>query len=100
VTERLLLIVGMALLVYMVRLSGFALAQLRLGPSLRRELKHVPAVVLAALVAVTARGSAGGSVRLLALVVAGLVCWRTRRPWVGLIVGIVLFWLLRWVTSR
>jgi branched-subunit amino acid transport protein len=99
--ERLLLIAVVALVVYLVRLSGFALAALRLGPDLRRELALVPVAVLAALVAVTARGPAGSAgLRLLVLGAAGLLCWKTRQPWAGLVAGMVVFWLLRWLSLR
>lgn len=91
-----LIIVAMALVTYGPRLAGFALAGERLNAFWLRFLHFVPIAVFAALV-VPALPGAGGELplRLLAAAGASLVIWRSRSLWLGLLVGMSLFWLLR-----
>ena len=90
------LIVLMALVTYGPRLLGFVLAGRELGGFWRRFLHFVPVAVFAALTLPALPGSRGeGGVRLLAAALAGLVLWRVRSLWLGILVGMASFWLLR-----
>ncbi len=61
-----------------------------------RFLHFVPIAVFAALVTPSLQGDLGeGEIRFLAAVVAALAAWRTRQLWVAIVVGMVVFWLLR-----
>jgi branched-subunit amino acid transport protein len=94
--NQLALIAAMALTAYGVRVSGFYLSRVPLPPALQRALGSVPLAVMAALLVVSLPGQAGeGDIRLLATIGAGLALWWARRAWVGLLVGVGLFWLLR-----
>src|SRR4030095_7511986 len=94
--NHLALIAAMALTAYGVRVSGFFLSRVPLPLSLQRALSSVPMAVFAALIVVSLPGQAGeGDIRLLATVGASLALWWAKRPWVGLLVVMGLFWLLR-----
>ena len=90
------LIVLMALVTYGPRLLGFVLAGRELSEFWRRFLHFVPVAAFAALTAPALLGSRGeGDIRLLAAALAGLVLWRVRSFWLGILVGMASFWLLR-----
>ena len=90
------LIVLMALVTYGPRLLGFALSGRRMPGFWRRFLRFVPVAVFAALTAPALPGSRGeGGIRLLAATLTGLVLWRVRNLWLGILVGMAGFWLLR-----
>ena len=88
-------IIGMAVGVYAVRLSGFALAETALPRGLERALTFVPVAMLAALsVSTLAAAPAEVPIRLMAALGAGLVVWRTKKVWACILVGMGLYWLL------
>ncbi len=90
------LIIFMALVTYGPRLLGFLLSGRDLSGFWRRFLHFVPVAVFAALTAPALPGERGeGGVRLLAAVLAGLVLWRVGSLWLGILVGMSGFWLLR-----
>ncbi len=85
----------MAAATYGPRLLGLSLSGLALPPFWLRFLRFVPVAVFAALI-VPALPSAGETpVRLVAALVAALVFWRARSLWLGLSVGLAVFWGLR-----
>jgi branched-subunit amino acid transport protein len=89
-------IAGMALVVYALRLSGLYLSNAPLPNFCLRVLRRLPVAVFAALIALSLSGQRGeGSRRLLAACGAGVALWYLRRPWVGLVIGMGLLWMLR-----
>lgn len=95
----LLVILGMAAVTYGPRLLGLWLAGTPLRGFWRRFLHFVPVSVFAALIVPALPSPTGDAretwVRLLAALVAAAVFWRLRRLWLGLLVGMGVFWLLR-----
>ncbi|MGH8912742.1 MAG: AzlD domain-containing protein [Acidimicrobiia bacterium] len=87
---------------YLMRASFIlALAEREFPPRVREGLRYVAPAVMAALVVslvLDGEGSVGaGWIELTALVVGGVVGWRTRSlPWV-LVAGMVTLWILRLV---
>lgn len=83
---------------YLMRSSFIlALADRDFPPVVREALRYVAPSVMAALVISLALGgsASAGWVEVAALLVGGLVGWRTRSlPWV-LVAGMVTLWLLR-----
>ena len=91
----LLTILLMAAVTYGPRLLGLSLSRVTLPPFWTRFLQFVPVAVFAALV-VPALPKAGETpVRLIAAGAAALVLWRVRSLWLGLLVGLAVFWGLR-----
>ena len=90
------LTVAMALIAYALRCSGLFLSNLPLSPFWTRVLHFVPVAVFAALIGLSLRGQQGeGTIRVVAALGAGVALWYRPQPWVGLVVGIGLLWLLR-----
>jgi len=80
-------------------------SRLRLPPVLQRSLAYIPPAVLAAIVAPALLSNAGPSagpfdVRLLALVGAGFVAWRSRDLMLTFVAGMLLLWALTWLLGR
>lgn len=90
-----LTIVLMALVTYGPRLLGVSLPRLELPPFWSRFLQFVPVAVFAALVVPALPSGDETGVRLIAAAVAAFVLWRVRSLWLGLLVGMVVFWGLR-----
>ena len=91
-----LTILLMALVTYLPRLAGFALAGARVSPFWLRFLHFVPISVFAALIVPGLPGASGeGGIRLLAAAAASLAIWRFGSLWFGILVGMGGFWLLR-----
>ncbi len=89
-------IVGMALVTYLPRLLGFILSGRKVSAFWLRFLHFVPITVFAAIVAPSIPGSSNQSlIRVVAATIAGLVLWRFKRLWIGIVVGMSVFWLLR-----
>ena len=97
-----LIILGMMLVTYSVRLSVIALlGERELPPFITRALRYVPPAALAAIVFPALLQPAGtldlspANFRLLAGLVAALVAWRTRRTLLSIGVGMALLWVLQ-----
>ena len=91
-----LVIVLMALVTYGPRLAGFALSGVRLPGFWLRFLHFVPITVFAALIVPALPGEEGEvGIRLVAAALAALALWRVERLWLGITVGMGVFWLLR-----
>lgn len=89
-------ILAMAVVTYVPRLLGFALADLKVSPFWLRFFRFIPISVFAALVVPALPGEHGElSIRLIAAALAAVVLWRVRSLWVGIVVGMVAFWILR-----
>jgi branched-subunit amino acid transport protein len=96
-----LIILGMVVVTFTVRLSVIALlGDTRLPDGLNRALRFVPPAALSAIVfpaVFMPKGSLDVSLdntRLLAGSVAALVAWRTKSALVAIGVGMVLLWVL------
>ncbi len=94
--NMLLVIAGMVVVTYGPRLAGVLLGDVAVPPFWERFLRFVPIAVFAALVAPALPGQQGEwAVRLAAAVIAAIAIWRTRQLWIGVLVGMIAFWLLR-----
>jgi branched-subunit amino acid transport protein len=86
---------GMVAVTFGSRFSGLLL-QHDLPPFWLRFLHFVPIAVFAALVTPSVAGGRGeGEIRTVAVVLAGLVAWRTRRLDLALALGRAALWVLR-----
>ncbi|MBN2471289.1 MAG: AzlD domain-containing protein [Anaerolineae bacterium] len=98
-----LIILGMALVTYPVRLSVIALlGENALPEGLNRALRYVPPAALAAIIFPELLMPGGGGLnisptnfRLVAGLVAALVAWRTKRTLLSIGMGMALLWLLQ-----
>jgi branched-subunit amino acid transport protein len=95
------IILAMAMAVYVLRLAGFLLVEMAVPPTWERALEFVPIATLTAfIVAIVARPEEG-PLRLIAAVGAGLAVRHAGRAWVGIVVGLTVYGLLRlcWANS-
>lgn len=89
----LLLVAAAALIIYLCRLGGFVLPAARLRTA---ALAYVPVTVFTALtVSPLLRNADFVGGKLIALLVAGLIVWRTRQIGIAVIVGFAALKLLR-----
>ena len=88
-------LIATAVIIYLCRYSGFTLTRLAASTRLARFLHFVPIAIFSALIvpSLTIESPLLGR-KLIALIVAGAVIWRTRHFGLGIIVGLGLFWLL------
>lgn len=96
-----LIILGMGLVTYAIRLSLIALlGHMDVPPLVRRGLRFVPPAVLSAIIFPELLRPAGaldvslGNVRLLAGILATLVAWRTKNILLTIAVGMAALWSL------
>jgi branched-subunit amino acid transport protein len=101
-TELWLIIAGMVLVTYSVRLSVIVLMRgQEMPPSLARALRFVPPAALSAIVfpeLLTPGGAldlSPGNVRLIAGILAAIVAWTTRRTLLPIAAGMIALWLLQ-----
>ncbi|MGL4610121.1 MAG: AzlD domain-containing protein [Trueperaceae bacterium] len=86
----------MALVTYVPRLLGFILSGQNVSPFWLRFFRFVPITVFAALIFPAIPGTSGEVImRIIASVLAMLAIWRLKSLWVGIVVGMGAFWLLR-----
>jgi branched-subunit amino acid transport protein len=97
-----LIIVGMGLVTYAIRLAPIALLErIEMPPLMRQALRFVPPAVLSALIAVELLRPAGvldlslSNTRLLAGVLATLIAWRTRNVLLTIGAGMIALWVLQ-----
>jgi branched-subunit amino acid transport protein len=97
-----LIILGMVLVTYLVRLSAIALlGEDSLPSGINQALRYVPPAALAAIVfpaLLMPEGTldlSAGNERLVAGLAAAVVAWVTRRTLLAIGVGMVLLWLLQ-----
>ena len=100
-----LIVIGMGVVTYAIRLSVFAIVPHSALPRVAREaLRFVTPAILAAIIApaVLYAGSEGGfdaspaNERLLAALFAGGVAWLAGNVWLTIAAGMGALWLLRW----
>jgi branched-subunit amino acid transport protein len=88
------LIVAVAVVTYLTRISGFVIGQRNLPEWLSRFLQFVPVAVFAALVTTNFNaGHADMLPRLVGAAAAVLSVLRFRQLWIGLASGMATFWL-------
>ena len=89
-------ILGMAGALYLLRLSGFLLADIAVPESWTHALTFVPIATLTALIvsSIAARPDQS-AIRVVAAIGAAIVVWRTRRMWLCIVAGMGFYWLLR-----
>jgi branched-subunit amino acid transport protein len=88
------LIVAVAVVTYLSRISGFVIGQRNLPEWLSRFLQYVPVAVFAALVTTNFNaGHADMLPRLIGVVAAAIAVVRFRQLWIGLVSGMACFWL-------
>jgi branched-subunit amino acid transport protein len=97
-----LLLIGMGLVTYAIRLSLIVLiGRVDVPPLIQRALRFVPPAVLSAIIFPELLRPGGtldlsfGNVRLLAGILAALVAWRTRNVLLTIGVGMVALWVLQ-----
>lgn len=97
-----LLICGMGLITYALRLSMILLLErLRVPPAVLRGLRYVPAAVFSALIAPAVARPEGplwlsaGNPSLLAGALAAAVAWRTKSMVLTITLGMAALWVLR-----
>jgi branched-subunit amino acid transport protein len=102
-----LVVVGMGIVTYLIRLSLIALfGRVDVPPLIQRALRFVPPAVLSAIIFPEMLSPGGsfdlslGNVRLLAGVAAALVAWRTRNVLLTIAVGMAALWILRVIASN
>lgn len=102
----LVLLILMGLVTFAIRLSVIALSdKIELPALVRRSLRFVPPAVLSAIIAPELLMRAGTldisltNARLVAGVVAALVAWRTKNVLLTIAVGMVVLWLLQWLSN-
>jgi branched-subunit amino acid transport protein len=102
-----LIIVGMGLVTYAIRLSLIVLiGRVRVPPVIQRALRFVPPAVLSAIIVPELLRPAGmlnlslGNPRLLAGMLAALVVWRTKNVFLAIAVGMVAFWAMQAVFAH
>jgi branched-subunit amino acid transport protein len=89
----------MALVTYLPRLAGFVLSGRRVSPFWLRFFRFVPISVFAAIIFPALPGSSSETViRLVAAALAAVAIWRLKSLWVGIVVGMGAFWLLRYLS--
>jgi branched-subunit amino acid transport protein len=96
-----LLLLGMGLITYALRLSMIAaLGRIQVPDVVQRGLRFVPPAVLTAIILPELLRPSGayditlGNVRLLAGILAILVAWRSRNALLTIAVGMAAFWVL------
>ena len=97
-----LTIAGAAAVTFALRLSFIALlGRIEIPPLLSRALRFVPAAILTAVVIPLLLYDEGdleislGNERLVAGLVAALICWRTRSALLTLVGGMAMLWTLQ-----
>jgi len=102
-----LLLIGMGLVTYAIRLSLIVLiGRVDVPPTIQRALRFVPPAVLSAIIFPELLRPGGaldlsfGNVRLLAGVLAALVAWRTKNVLLTIAVGMVALWVLQVVVPK
>lgn len=94
----LLTIVLMGVVTFVPRWLGLRLSGRAVPPFWLRFFNFVPLAVFPALIAPEVAGAGDETgIRLVALAAAALVLLRFRALWAGLLGGMAVFWILRWL---
>jgi branched-subunit amino acid transport protein len=97
-----LIVVGMGVITYLIRLSLIALlGRMDVPPIIQRALRFVPPAVLSAIIFPELLSPGGtldvswSNVRLLAGILAAIVAWRTKNVLLTIAVGMAALWILK-----
>lgn len=93
--EHGLLILALAALTYLTRVSGFLLGGRKAPPLATLALHYVPIAAFAALIVPGLAVPGELAPRLLAALCTGFVALRIGKLWAALLVGMAVFWGLR-----
>lgn len=93
--EHLLMILGLAALTYLTRISGFLLGSRQAPPAVARALHYVPVAAFAALIVPGLAIPGEIAPRAIAAVCTGVVALRLGKLWVALLIGMAVYWGLR-----
>ena len=96
-----LIIIGMGIVTYAIRLSLIVLLErINVPPLVQRALRFVPPAVFSAIILPEVLSPGGaldisfGNDRLIAGVLAAVVAWRTKQVFLSIAVGMVALWIL------
>ena len=99
--EYLGLILAVAALVFILRAMGFYRANTRLPDFWVRFFRYAPFGAFIALIVPGLAGPQGlGAPQLGGALAAAISVKVTRQAWAGIVVGMVCFWLLRWLLAQ
>jgi branched-subunit amino acid transport protein len=88
-------ILVMAGALYLLRISGFMLADAAIPELWTRSLRYVPIATLTALIVSSIAAKPDEApIRVLAALGAAAVVWRTKRMWLCIVAGMGFYWLL------
>ena len=93
--EHLLMILALAVLTYITRVSGFLLGARQAPPAVARALYYVPVAAFAALIVPGLAIPGEIAPRFVAAVCTGVVALRVGKLWAALLVGMAAYWGLR-----
>lgn len=93
--EHLLMILALAGLTYLARMSGLLLDARDAPLAVSRVLHYIPIAAFAALIAPGLIVPEEVAPRLIAAICCGLLALRQGRLWVALFAGMVVYWALR-----
>lgn len=93
--EHLLMILALAALTYLSRLSGFLIGTRQAPPAVAQALHYVPIAAFAALIVPGLVVPGEVVPRLIAAICTGVVALRIGKLWAALRVGMALFWGMR-----
>jgi branched-subunit amino acid transport protein len=96
-----LIIIGMGIVTYAIRLSLIVLlGRINVPPTMQRALRFVPPAVFSAIIFPEVLRPSGaldislGNNRLIAGVLAAVVAWRTKNVFLSIAVGMIALWIL------
>lgn len=93
-------ILVMAATLFLLRISGFLLADAKIPDAFERALRFTPIATLTAVtVAILMRSTALDPIGLTALSAGALAAWKVRQLWLCIVVGIGVALALRLVTG-
>ncbi|MFN8591709.1 MAG: AzlD domain-containing protein [Thermomicrobiales bacterium] len=93
--EHGLLILALALVTYLTRVSGFFLGSRRAPQIVTRALHYVPIAAFAALIVPGLAAPGELAPRLIAALCTGVVALRSGALWAALLVGMTVYWGVR-----
>jgi branched-subunit amino acid transport protein len=93
--DHLLMILGLAALTYLTRISGFLLGSRQPPPEVARVLHYVPVAAFAALIVPGLAVPGEIAPRAMAAVCTGVVALRLGKLWAALLIGMAVYWGLR-----
>jgi branched-subunit amino acid transport protein len=92
------IVLVMAVCVFAIRLSGFVAAAATIPPAWERVLNYVPIATLTALVVASVSGrNEQVPAGIIAVGLAAVISYLTRKTWACIVGGMLVYWLLQLV---